>query len=66
MSLNISVIRLLIQEDWIVWYNYIKSEAKACCIWRYVDLEEINPLVNTLPDLEYYMEERTLPTSNIN
>ena len=66
MSSNTSVIRLLTQEDWIVWYNYIKSEAKARCIWRYVDPEETDPPVNTPPDLEYYMEERTLPTSNTN
>jgi len=66
MSSNTSVIRLLTQEDWIAWYNYIKSEAKARRIWRYVDPEETNPPVNTPPDLEYYTKERTLPASNTN
>ena len=66
MSSNTSVIRLLTQEDWIAWYNYIKSEAKARRIWRYVDPEETNPPVNAPPDLEYYTKERTLPASDTN
>lgn len=66
MSSNTSVIRLLTQEDWITWYNYIKSEAKARRIWRYVDPEETNPPVNAPPDLEYYTKKRTLPTLNTN
>jgi hypothetical protein len=66
MSSNTSVVRLLTQEDWIAWYNYIKSEAKARRIWRYVDPEETNPPVNTPPDLEYYTKERTLPALDTN
>ena len=57
MLLNISVIRLFTQEDWIVWYNYIKFKVKLCRIWRYINLKETNPPVNALLDLEYYIKE---------
>ena len=59
-----AVIKLLTEDDWISWYNYVKSEAKARRIWRFVDPEDANPPVNTPPDLEYYTRERRPPIGN--
>lgn len=66
MSSSTSVVRLLKQDDWIAWYNYIKSEAKARRIWRFVDPEVANPPANAPPDLDYYTKERTPPVPNPN
>ena len=61
-----AVLRLLTQDDWIQWYNYIKSEAKSRRIWRFVDPEDANPPVNTPPDLEYYTRDQTRPAAPLN
>jgi hypothetical protein len=59
-----TAIRLLTEDDWILWYNYVKSEAISHRIWKFVDPENANPPVNTPPDLEYYLRERTRPGGN--
>ncbi len=61
-----AVLQLLTQDDWIQWYNYIKSEAKSRRIWRFIDPEDANLLVNTLPDLEYYTRDQTHPAAPLN
>src|SRR5205809_6390265 len=63
---SLAVLRLLTQDDWIQWYNYIKSEAKSRRIWRFVDPEDANPPVNTPPDLEYYTRDQTRPAAPVN
>ncbi|KAN0067454.1 hypothetical protein V8E54_005970 [Elaphomyces granulatus] len=59
-------VKLLKQEDWPAWFDFIRSEATVAKIWRLVDPSEKNVPTNVEPDMNYYTRDRgnvkTTPT----
>src|SRR5579871_1963199 len=68
MSSESTLTKLLTQEDWHDWYNFIRSKATAVNIWRFVDPDQESPSINLKPDLSYYTRSRSaaIPPSNDN
>ena len=58
MSLETSPFKLLTQEDWPAWFDFIRSKAIAAKIWNFVDPDKENPPVNVEPDLFQYTKDR--------
>jgi hypothetical protein len=56
-------VKLLKQEDWPAWFDFIRSEATTAKIWRFVDPSEKNVLINVEPDVYYYTKDRTNTTT---
>ncbi|KAN0087342.1 hypothetical protein V8E54_001030 [Elaphomyces granulatus] len=59
-------VKLLKQDDWPAWFDFIRSEATVAKIWRFVDPSEKNIPTNVEPDMNYYTRDRgnvnTTPT----
>ena len=51
-------VKLLKQEDWPAWFDFIRSEATTAKIWRFVDPGEKNVPINVEPDIYYYTRDR--------
>lgn len=56
-------IKLLKQEDWPAWFDFIRSEATAAKIWRFVNPDEENPPINVEPDMLYYIKDRAITST---
>ena len=65
MSYESTEVKLLKQEDWPAWFDFIRSEATVAKIWRFVDPGEKNVPINVEPDVYYYTKDRVnaTPTS---
>lgn len=63
MSTETTSIKLLKQEDWTVWFDFIRSNAMATKIWRFVNPDEETPQVNVEPNLLYYTQNRTVTST---
>ena len=63
MPYETTSIKLLKQEDWLAWFDFIKNEAVTAKIWKFVDPGEDNPPSNPEPDLLYYTRDRATPTN---
>jgi hypothetical protein len=44
-------VKLLKQEDWPAWFDFIRNEATVAKIWRFVDPGEKNVPTNVEPDV---------------
>jgi hypothetical protein len=66
MSYESTEVKLMKQEDWPAWFDFIRSEAATAKIWRFVDPGEKNVPTNVEPDVYYYTRDRgnvnTTPT----
>jgi hypothetical protein len=58
MSSETTSIKLLKQEDWPTWFNFIRSKATAAEIWKFMNPDEKNPPINVEPDMIYYTKDR--------
>ena len=58
MSSDTTEVKLLKQEDWPAWFDFIRSEATVAKIWRFVDPGEKNVPTNVEPDVYYYTRDR--------
>ncbi|KAN0086766.1 hypothetical protein V8E54_000454 [Elaphomyces granulatus] len=58
MSSESTEIKLIKQEDWPAWFDFIRSEATTAKIWRFVDPGEKTVPRNVEPDLYYYTRSR--------
>lgn len=63
MSSETTSIKLNKQEDWPTWFDFIKSEAEAAKIWRFVNPDEENPPINVEPDMLYYIKDRAITST---
>jgi hypothetical protein len=66
MSYESTEVKLMKQEDWPTWFDFIRSEATTAKIWRFVDPGENTVPTNVEPDVYYYTRDRgtvnTTPT----
>ena len=66
MSYESTEVKLMKQEDWPTWFDFIQSEATTAKIWRFVDPGENTVPANVEPDVYYYTRDRgtvnTIPT----
>jgi hypothetical protein len=66
MSYESTDVKLMKQEDWPTWFDFIRSEATMAKIWRFVDPGENTVPTNVEPDVYYYTRDRgtvnTTPT----
>jgi hypothetical protein len=63
MSSDTTEVKLLKQEDWPAWFDFIRSEATTAKIWRFVDPSEKNVPINVEPDVYYYTKDRANTTT---
>lgn len=59
MSSETTEVKLIKQEDWPAWFDFIQSEANIAKIWRFVNPGENNVPTNVEPDVFYYTKDRS-------
>jgi hypothetical protein len=64
MSTESTEVRLLKQEDWPAWYDFIRSEGITGKIWGFVDPDQQNVPINVKPDVFYYTRDRSTQTTS--
>jgi hypothetical protein len=61
MSSETGLIKLLKQEDWPAWYDFVRSEAITAEIWDFVDPDKKDPPTRIKPSRAYYTKARPTP-----